>query len=251
MVPMEALVPGKRGEGDREKAAAERRRKALRDVMRANGIDAATLARSAGLVSANALYNFLNGRADSLRQSTYERLAAAIPGATIATLVGERSSQRPALSHTIRIREEAAAGVWRSSPELPEDEQEGASIPEGALLAQGAFGVRLVGEDLDLDWPSGTLFVVVPFLMADVTDGCLVLLRRIRKRRVEVTLRQLHLDPESPDRAWLWPRSSRPEFQAPIACPWPLGGPFEHEGDRIEPTGVAIGAYVRLHGAKS
>lgn len=231
-----------------ETVGALRRRKALQDFIRANDLEPAAWARQAGLRSANAIYNFLNGRSSSLNSETYERLARAVPGTTVAQLVGEKSSHRPALSHTIRIREAAAAGVWRLSPELPEDEQEGASIPEGAMRAQGAFGVRLEGNDMDLDWPKSTLFVVTPLLMTDgVKDNNLVLVRRTsRDRKFETTIREIRRDTVDPKRAWLWPRSSKPEYQTPIPCPWPVEGAFDDAGDKLEVTGVAIGAYLRL-----
>ncbi|MGG5810896.1 hypothetical protein [Falsiroseomonas sp. CW058] len=236
-------------EGGRGSEGAVRRRRALQEFIRANELEPAAWARQAGFKSANAIYNFLKGRASSLSADTYERLASAVPGATVAQLTGERVAGRPALSHNIRIREIAASGVLRLSPELPSDEQEGASIPEGPMRARGAFGVRLEGEDMDLDWPPGTIFVVVPLVMHGAPDEhSIVLLRRMRGRKFETFIRELRRDPIVPERGWLWPRSSHAEHQAPMPCPWPLEAPFDDgEGNRVEATAVAIGAYLRLN----
>lgn len=68
---------------------AERRRKALREVMKRYGINAHAWAISAGLRNANAIYNFLRGRSRSLSQESLEALAKAAQ-LEVAELTGEK-----------------------------------------------------------------------------------------------------------------------------------------------------------------
>jgi hypothetical protein len=67
---------------------AERRREAFRRVLKKFDMTPTDLVRAAGLkaTNANAIFNFLNGRAASLRQATYEKLLRALPGVTIEEL---------------------------------------------------------------------------------------------------------------------------------------------------------------------
>src|ERR1035437_4902731 len=66
----------------------EARRKALREVIDASGMKPSELARRAGLPSANLIYNFFSCHSSALTFDTYQRLANAIPGATVSMLAG-------------------------------------------------------------------------------------------------------------------------------------------------------------------
>lgn len=119
-------------------------------------------ARAAGLPSANALYNFLHGRSSALSQQTVEALAQAIPGATIAALVGVDvvdnigAPQRP-----IVVRAKAAAGLMQRSFDLPPHQQHGmvTAIPE-EWHAQGVFGIEVYEPGAELLFPSARSYSV-------------------------------------------------------------------------------------------
>jgi hypothetical protein len=69
-------------------ANAERRRAALRRLLAKYGYTPTELARMAGYKRANAIYNFLNGRANALSLEAVERILTVLPGVNFEELVG-------------------------------------------------------------------------------------------------------------------------------------------------------------------
>lgn len=226
---------------DEDDSAAVRRRDALTAFMDAHGLKPAAWAALAGLTNANSLYNFLGGRSASLSQATYERLAASVPGATVAQLTGERAAAQPLLAAPIWIRAEAAAGRLRATPELSVQEQTTVAFPASPLAMANAFGVRVRTRDMERVFPPGSLVACVPAGPAESrpTDGRYVLVHARRGQLWEVTLRQYRV---IDGQAWTWPRSDDPEHQAPHK----LGLPGEQGREERYVAAVVIGAYVPL-----
>jgi hypothetical protein len=229
-----------------DETLAERRRKALQEFMRANNLTPASWASLAGLKNANVIYNFLHMRSASLNQATYERLAAAVPGASVGQLTGERTALKPTLAATITVRAEAAAGVWKTTPELAVEDQVTAAVPLGGLLTGNAFGVRVAGRDMDRVFPPGSLVVCTSLAlhMPGVTSGTYVLVHARKGRLWEVTLRRYRSD--GSDDVWLWPDSQHEEYEAPER--YVVQRARADHAKQI--VALAVGAYVPLPGVE-
>ncbi len=74
-------------------ARSARLRENLLCLIAERGLTLAQLARRSGMPTANALYNFTNGRTAGLSQQTLEQICNAVPGITIDELVG-RTARR-------------------------------------------------------------------------------------------------------------------------------------------------------------
>ncbi len=213
---------------------AQARRDAFKAVLERLDLSPTELARRAGLTNANAFFNFLNGRSGSLSQETVDKILAVLPGVSPEELTAQlppdaayRSASpwaAPGTGWPILIYE-AEAGVWRQSAKLPPTRW--ASVPMPTDLPSpgpAAFAVRIKGAGAERLYSWGTVAICLPLpeLLPLVHSGCRILVHRERVGRHELTLRELVIDG---GKAWLWPRSSHPEHQIPVAVPWPLREP--------------------------
>ena len=226
---------------------AEVRRQALRKALAAANLTPSEASRLAGLPSANALFNFLNNRSQSLSQDTIERLARAIPGATIASLTGnEVAMPSVAEMQGVVVRAIAEGGRWREAFDLRRQEQYEALLPVSAAHQScGAFGVEVHSPGFERVFPDGTILVCIPFpqFKGELRSGRRLIVQHVIGKRLEITVRELEID--ALNRAWLWPRSDHPEHQAPIAMPWPFTGElWKHDISRFSVTAVIVGAYI-------
>jgi hypothetical protein len=73
---------------------AAQRRQALRDALHDNDLDAAKLARLAGLPTPNSIYNFLSGHTDDLANKTWARIIRFLPQSDADVLRGLRSASQ-------------------------------------------------------------------------------------------------------------------------------------------------------------
>ena len=199
----------------------ERRRKALRKVLGAADMTPAHAAKAAGLPSANALYNFLNDRSNSLSQATLEKLAQVIPGATLATLSGleEMAAPGAATRSAVVVRMAARAGNERPTTDLPHDEQFELPAPvRRDYLARGAFGVLVRGPGFEQLYPDGTVLICLSreAYSGKLAAGRRVILHRLAHERTEITVRELRV---WRDGIWLWPRTDHPRHQHPVMMP--------------------------------
>jgi hypothetical protein len=96
---------------------AERRRRALKQALDGHNLTPTEASRAAGLVTPNSIYNFLSGRSNSLSQATMERLARAIPDASLEELAGFRGTAIE--PRTIMVKTPAKAGVFKDTFERP------------------------------------------------------------------------------------------------------------------------------------
>ncbi|MCW3476273.1 helix-turn-helix domain-containing protein [Limobrevibacterium gyesilva] len=206
-----------------------------------HGLKPAELARQTGLSNANTIYNFLNGRSRALSQKTYEKLARVMPGETLDSLTGGAG---PSGARGIPVRAEACAGRLNPSFDLPLDHQSEAAMPvDAGMLAAGVFGVAVGRPGAELLYPEGTVLACLPFLHCDEppATGRRLIVQRIRDGHVEVMVRELEV---AGGKAWLWPRSTHPDHQQPIACPWPNDGRMWKVGeDRFSIPAVVVGSY--------
>lgn len=145
-------------------------------------------------------------------------------------------------ARTIHVVGELEAGVWRESDEWDDDRRYNFSIPEWVGMPtydMQAFIVR--GASMDKVHPDGSVVFVANIFTNRIIpkDGDIVLVRRHRDSdgMTEASLKQLAISRDGT--RWLWPRSSDPEFQAPLPL---VGG----NGERIEITGVVQSAFNKL-----
>ncbi|WP_170284289.1 LexA family protein [Roseospira marina] len=144
---------------------------------------------------------------------------------------------------------EVQAGVWKMEFEIPLEEREFVSISHPGGPDVQYFGLRVVGDSMDLVYPPGTVLICVGRMefWDDIRHGEHVIVQR-RSRdsaECEYTVKELQ---RAPDGAfWLVPRSSNPAHQAPIRCEgWDHEQPQAGNGD-IEVIGIVVGEYRWRH----
>lgn len=121
----------------------------------------------------------------------------------IATSIGPR----------LFVKGEVAAGIWREAMELSEDEwQSFTGRADVSADMQHRFGLRIVGDSMNLVYPEGTIIECVSvFGHAEPSTGKkVVVLRKRADNMVEATVKELV---EQDGDLWLVPRSTNPEHQ--------------------------------------
>jgi repressor LexA len=220
---------------------AEVRRRHLRAFMDESGLEVAAWARHAK-VSSSSLYNFLNGRSDSLSQRILEKLAKS-KNVTVSRLIGERAEQSELRLPLIKIIGEVEAGAWRTVEALYYEDQEVLAIPVQKQYASRAFGLRVRGPSMNKVYPEGTVLVCVrlpEFDEAVLPGDRVVVHRRSDNDTIEATVKEIERDANGG--WWLWPRSKHPHFQTPIAVPNPDDWALTSQGDEIYVFAVVIGS---------
>lgn len=110
---------------------------------------------------------------------------------------------------------EVAAGVFKEAWKMPEDDwQSYTGRADIAAPAQKRFGLRVMGDSMDLVYPPGTVLDCVEYDGNEpVPNGKRVIVQRTRlDGTVEATVKELVRDSEGIE--WLVPRSSNPVHRA-------------------------------------
>lgn len=155
--------------------------------------------------------------------STLQDIARAL-GVRPSEFFDER--QVVAIGPELFIKGEVAAGVWRAAVEWPEDEwQTFTGRADVTADMQHRFGLRLIGDSMDLVYPPGTIVECVSlFGRAEAEPGKrVVVIRRDENDQFEATVKELV---ERDGELWLIPRSSNPAH-APIRLSDPMPGIVE------------------------
>lgn len=178
-----------------------------------------SLADRAGL-NETAVRDIIKGRSRNPRIDTLEKLARAL-GCTTAELTGKaQPGVAPIELNAVVVRGAVAAGIWRDAIEWDFDDQYAVSAPpDSRFPGVERFGLEVRGNSMDRVYPEGTIIICIRFmdLGALPSNGDrVVCIRRNEEGLVEATVKEFVID--NNQRAWLWPRSSQPEFQQP----WPL-----------------------------
>lgn len=211
--------------------------------MKDRGLKAASWCKRAK-VSSSSLYNFLNGRSDSLSHPTLEKLAQS-ERATISQLIGESDETAEFHLPRIDVIGEVQAGVWRTAASLYYDEQMTMAVPVEDKYADRAFGLRVRGNSMNEHYPEGAVLVCVKlpeFDDAIVAGDHVVIHRRSGNDTVEATVKEIERDADGG--WWLWPRSTDPAHQQPIRIQSPDDWDHISQGDEISVFAVVIGSYV-------
>lgn len=130
---------------------------------------------------------------------------------------------------------------WVRGVERPTKEWYRISIPPNGLPETvQPFGLEVNDTGADLEFPPGSIAICIA--VADMPGrpepGDWVVVRAQRDDSlVELTIREMRLD--ALGQRWLWPKSSDPRCQQPIA----LEGTPDPAGTRVEIHAVIIGSY--------
>lgn len=166
-----------------------------------------------------------------------EALSAAL-GVTVAHLLGSENGTVAPMgtaspTKAYPIAGEIQAGVWREGSEFDDNDRDYANFsvpPQYRDLVMNAYIVR--GNSMNMVYPNGTLVLVASTIANGITpkDGQRVLVdRRDKDGKHEATLKKYKLDADG--KAWLWPESTSPEHQAPIAY-------VDDDTDEVTITGI-------------
>lgn len=217
---------------------SDARRRAFLAFMAEHGLTATSWARAAGMPTANAIYNFLNGHTRSLTQSTLERLARAA-GSTVAEIIGESAAlSRQAI--VIPVSVTAASGQWRAGYEAPGRAKAQFAIPPGIEVDEA---VVITDDHANAFYTPGTLVGLQGFGSPGVrplADGDRVVVHRKNDSgKHEITVRLIE---QHADGAKLVFASLNQDHVGQIAIkPWPYnGGWWDAEGMRVQIRGRVI-----------
>ena len=213
--------------------------------MEAFGLRALPWSRAAG-ISPSAIYNFLNGRAESLSQPTMEALARAV-GRQVSEITGETIAEvAPTPARQVLVTGSVEDGDFRESAEWPPEGQFAIKVPI-TVPGMNFFGLAVDGPDMNQVYPDGSILVCSPFkkLRRRLKSGDRVIVeRRASNGQIETTVREIQFDDEG--RTWLWPKSDRPQHQQPAEIYWPPDfAPDERDRETREVMiiAVVVGSY--------
>ena len=202
-----------------EDDGSERRRAGLRRLLERKNITATDLARTIGLPTPNALYNFLNGRTASLSLETVERILSAHPDVSFHDLVGLKApapGRRHRPSPGLLVTVELCSGVWRPQIELPAEAWCPAPLMSHGLSDDTPlFAARVRSPGAELLYPDGSVLLCRLLAVNSPLppDGARVVVLRRRRSKVELTVRELR---SAGGEVWLWPCSTDPQHQTPL-----------------------------------
>ena len=214
------------------------RRRALRQFMADRDLKIKPWCERAG-VNPNNVYNFLNGRSDSLSRQTLEPLAAVVNASSDELMGTARNSSIKQIAVVGAVQ----AGVFKEVMEY-QDKSNAVSVPLGKYENSNVFALDVRGPSMNREYAEGSILVCVPLLELQdplVSGDHVIVHRTTAAGSVEATCKELKIDLDEKT-AWLWPRSDHPEHQVPIHIPWNqhLPDKHEHEGDTIEIVAVVI-----------
>lgn len=224
--------------------SADVRRRQLRRFMDARDLEAASWAREAG-IRASAIYNFFNGRSNSLRQDTVEKLAAAA-GVSISQIFGEGLIPLAQPTQNIVIMGELGAGAWQAKNAWAAKDRYVISVPRFDEIYQRAYGLLVNDDHADQLYPEGSVVFVVNIEEDGISlksNDIVICQRADTSGDIEQTIKEFVIADDGSN--WLWPRSSNPKHQQPI--PYSDGGAqdaLSNAGVSVRIDAIVIGALV-------
>jgi transcriptional regulator with XRE-family HTH domain len=122
-------------------------------------------------------------------------------------------NQSMAIGPTLYVKGEVAAGVWKPAVEWPEDDwQTFTGRPDVSAPVGQRFGLRVVGDSMNIPYPPGTIVECVSvFANAEPQPGRrVIVIREDDQGNFEATVKELV---EQDGELWLVPRSTNPAHQ--------------------------------------
>lgn len=200
--------PSKRRSMER---TSDQKREILRSFINQRGVKIARWAKELG-VDKNSIYNFLNGHSQALDLRTYAKLArsASVP---VWQISGDEP-ETPQVSG-IPVVGEVQAGIFAAVTNWDEATWGYIDVPVPDRFKTKARALMVRGHSMNLDYRDGSMVVYVDMLdLRSPADGDHVIVHRKRHDgAIEATVKEMRI---IEGKAWLFPKSDRPEFQAPI-----------------------------------
>lgn len=211
----------------------DERRDILRRFISDRKLKVARWAKESG-VSANSVYNFLNGYSEALDYVTYAKLArtSEVP---VWRLNGEQPEAPSPTS--VWLTGYVKAGDWREAVELDPSDWRSVDVPVPPRFRGRAKALGVQGNSMNVDYPDGSVAIWVSMLdFRPPQDGDDVVVYAIRDDgMIEATLKRYRLIEGRP---WLWPDSTDPLHQLPVDTENPGAGIAS-----VEVKGIVIGSY--------
>ena len=212
----------------------DERREILRRFISDNQLKIAPWAKAAA-VDKNSIYNFLNGHSQSLDHTTYAKLARAsrIP---VWKLNGD-APEAPSPS-AIWVVGQVQAGHFLEAVEWDRSHWYSIDVPVAPRFRANAKALLVAGESMNKEFRDGAIVIWVDMLdfRPPEHEDFVVAYAYSNDGRIEATVKEYRLDDEG--RAWLWPKSTEPEFQSPV-CLASLPADLDH----VEIKGIVVGDY--------
>lgn len=213
---------------------ADERRAILRQFINERGLKIARWAKDSA-VDKNSIYNFLNGHSNALDPRTYAKLArtAEVP---VHRLTGDMPE--PPSPTSVWVVGTVEAGAFKEAVEWDRSRWFAVDVPVPERFRRKAKALEVAGHSMNLEYRQGSIVIWVDFLdyRPPRHEDHVIVYAHARDGTVESTVKELRVDDDG--RRWLWPRSDRPEHQAPINIDAPPEGV-----DSIEIKGIVIGDY--------
>jgi len=212
----------------------DERREILRKFIADRKLKIARWAKQSG-VDKNSIYNFLNGHSNGLDPRTYAKLArtAEVPAWKISGEMPE-----PPSPTAIWVSGDVEAGLFREAVEWDQSRWYPVDVPVPDRFRRKAKALEVRGHSMDLEYREGAVVIWVDVLdfRAPRSEDHVIVYAHHRDGRIEATVKELRIDEQG--RKWLWPRSTKPQFQQPINVADPPDGVRD-----IEVKGIVIGDY--------
>lgn len=210
------------------------RRNILRAFMAERGLKPARWAKAAG-VSANSIYNFLNGDSEALSPLTYGKLAR-VEEVPVWRISGDEPEQPSPTA--VWVVGEVRAGVFVDAIERDPSLWYAVDVPVAPRFRKMAKALEVRGTSMNRDYPDGSIVIWVDMLNARAPRNLdhVIVYAHHHDGTIEATVKELRISEDG--RRWLWPKSHDPAFQQPVDLDKP-GDEISH----VEIAGLVIGDY--------
>lgn len=196
--------------------------KKIGPALMARGIPAEEIAVLSGAATpGDAIFTQTGSRHNSDTTRLYELRPSAIDeaqGVSIPRIFSSGKGIPTITVKPIKVIGRVQAGLFKSALEWPPEEQFEVDVPIRAPFSRiPTFGLQISGPSMDLVFPDQSIVICARILDLGAfevhSNHYVVVLRRDSDDGVEATVKQLQIDESGT--AWLWPRSSHPDFQQP------------------------------------
>jgi len=127
------------------------------------------------------------------------------------------------------------AGCYQEAVQWTKTQQYRVAVPvDNLYLDRSVIGLEVRGPSMNNIYPPGTVVICVPIekLGREPRSGERVVVYRTGNGGIEASIKELRI---TDDGRWLWPRSSHPDFQAPIR--------ITHEDTDVQIVFIVVGSY--------
>lgn len=174
-------------------------------------------------------------------------LLAQLAGETPLQFMGQTDIPASAMpGRKVDVITSVAAGSWQPSVEWEDDDRY--AVP--AILPNKwdnvtIYGAEVQGDSMNRYYPDGSIVFFAPLnaIPGGLKSGMHVIVVRNDHGEYETTIKEYVVDDETGQR-WLWPRSSSPEHQSPVAY-------NDRRGSEVTIKGVVVSSFVLAPGMRA